>query len=946
MKGAVTLPKGGDLSIGVCLEGEISTGTYTALAIRALVDGRLVTPYEVEILARTNGGRTGTYTFYMKGLTAGTHQVKVQWRVNGGGTARLGDRSMVLRFAAPGSDIFRMTGGLGYSVSVPGGGWNDLPGLSGTVDTPWDTHLAVNIAGGFRSSGRGKRIFLRALVDNKVASPGNTVIVEDTPFEGMQSFTFYTDKLPKGKHQVRIQWMADASGSVHTPTFTVTALPNIWTFDHTGYLHLSNESAFKYTTSTSFQGIPGAGGYLPTPTRGDIVIRFAADTYVDKNKNLTVRALLDGNVMDPKALTFAFGAGSPTCDREAVFVARNVDRGLHKISIQWAVSGGKAGIGDWSLVATSATAQHPLLVTGMESKRPVGYKFGGAFSSNVVEVRNGKRCFRPGVSDNLFRAPRSVGDWFLENSRGKYFLVEAAVIGPNLKMYDEKYYREMIPDPFTKMKIEALQKADAVFDFSYYDRNGDGKVKPDELGGLVLFYQDMTFGEVRSLPAVATNDGVTLDFASGIATAYSPDLKANVEFGLFCHELCHLLIGAGDMYENGDPTAPGPFSMMDQHAGFSHLDPLHKLKAGNWFDTWDVSSDGYMEIQPVARGGRIVKLQDANSHKGEYFLVENRQKVGYDATLPTDGLAVWHCDEKRLPNWRTAVEIEPAGGPNYRYADYLFTGRVGGFDASNDVWDGSAKTNTRWHDKTPSRIGVWAIQRQENGAVRAFFDVPGPGVLAQVEHCDMGVDPFTNPTKVRIRVMNTHTALDTFKVTVNAAGWCSWTVKYLLNTPGYKPMILEVLVKPAPGSFATPVTVVVESTSNSSVKCTDTAVLHAGLRTLGAACPGCTVTLECNNPDEAGKFYDMRASFGSAPGFKAPGVGTVPLQADALFFATPHLPGIFQGFRNRLDSAGKGRSYVAIPKDNRLKGLSIYCAYITYDTQLRTVSNAVKIEIQ
>ena len=100
--------------------------------------------------------------------------------------------------------------------------------------------------------------------------------------------------------------------------------------------------------------------------------------------------------------------------------------------------------------------------------------------------------------------------------------------------------------------------------------------------------------------------------------------------------------------------------------------------------------------------------------------------------------------------------------------------------------------------------------------------------------------------------------------------------------------------------------------------------------------------LRCPAHDAANTSHEMRASFGSGPGFPVPGLGTIPLRADNLFFSTPYLPAIFQKFRNKLDAAGNGKSYVAIPADNRLKGVSLYCAYVTYDTSLRAVSNAGK----
>lgn len=56
---------------------------------------------------------------------------------------------------------------------------------------------------------------------------------------------------------------------------------------------------------------------------------------------------------------------------------------------------------------------------------------------------------------------------------------------------------------------------------------------------------------------------------------------------------------------------------------------------------------------------------------GEYFLVENRQRVGYDAALPGSGLLVWHIDETRTAGYdandnedRKLVDLEEADGQN------------------------------------------------------------------------------------------------------------------------------------------------------------------------------------------------------------------------------------------------------------------------------------------
>jgi len=946
MKGAVTLPTGGDLAVSLTLEGDVTGGTRPILYVRAIVDNQVLSPSVTKFFVRATGIRTSTTNFFARGLTPGTHKVRFQWSVSTGATAQAWDRTLVMRFARPDSPDLRLVGAEGTSLSRNGGGWLDLPGLTASIDCPWDARLVVNVSGEFLSLVAGKRVFLRAVLDGRtVASPSDQIIaIGDS--EGTRAFTFTGPKLARGQHQVQIQWATDDVSMVLFPTLTVTALPDAVN-RRTGWLQqVAPSGPRKVNTSSSYVSVPDLGGNVFVPARCDLCVRFSAESAASTNATLYIRVLVDGKPVNADNYQFCVSSDIPCQAREGVFVVRNAERGWHSVQLLWATSpSGTVYLGDRALTVTAVVGQWPLLVTAMESTRPSGYKYGGQFSSSVTEVKNGKRVFRPYVADNFWRANPGVADWFLENSGGHMYVVEAAVIGPNLKKYNEKYYRENIPNPFTEMKIEALQAADAEFDFNYYDRNRDGLVTPDELFCLVVLYQDTTFGEVRSIPQVVTQDNVTIDYGGGVATVYTPDFQKTDELGVIDHELSHLLLKTGDMYESNDPTAPGPYSIMDQHGGNGHLDPLHKLKCGKWYEPYTVTQEGYRTLRPIEQGGNVYRLEDKASHKGEYFLVENRQRFGYDTTLPGDGLAIWHCDESRLWNWRTAVEIEPACGPNYRYQDYLFTGRNPGFNALNDFWDSSTNTNARWHDQALSRIGVWAVRRiDDQGNIRAFFDLPGPGVLAEVEHREMPVDPFGNQL-VRIRVVNTGTATDQFKVTVTSAGWTSWTTQYV-QLGGYQQRILEVKVIPPETSFTTQVTVAATSTTNSAVTCTDECRLMRTLRTIGTGCPNCVVTLDCHDPAEANKFYEMRASFGSQPGFGVPGVGTVPLHADTLFFATPYLAGVFQKFQNRLDAAGNGRSYVVIPNDSRLKGVTIYCAYITYDTTLRAISNAVKIDIQ
>ena len=55
---------------------------------------------------------------------------------------------------------------------------------------------------------------------------------------------------------------------------------------------------------------------------------------------------------------------------------------------------------------------------------------------------------------------------------------------------------------------------------------------------------------------------------------------------------------------------------------------------------------GTLTLPPVETDGTIYRIE-ANDGSGEYFLLENRQRIGFDQNLYDEGLLVWHID----PDW-------------------------------------------------------------------------------------------------------------------------------------------------------------------------------------------------------------------------------------------------------------------------------------------------------
>ncbi|HUV29930.1 MAG TPA: M6 family metalloprotease domain-containing protein [Acidobacteriota bacterium] len=173
--------------------------------------------------------------------------------------------------------------------------------------------------------------------------------------------------------------------------------------------------------------------------------------------------------------------------------------------------------------------------------------------------------------------------------------------------------------------------------------------------------------------------------------------------GVFCHEWGHIL-GLADLYDlNSDSPGDGlgDWSLM---AGGSwngngqtpaHPDAFTRAQAGFVDIVW-LESNLYQVELPQVEHNRVVygMKDDPLGPSPQYWLVENRQRVGFDAELPGAGLCIYHVDEAvpvQNNRFRYRVALEQADGRN----DLTYTG---GSDAG-DSWPGS--TNNRdFHDQS------------------------------------------------------------------------------------------------------------------------------------------------------------------------------------------------------------------------------------------------------
>ena len=313
---------------------------------------------------------------------------------------------------------------------------------------------------------------------------------------------------------------------------------------------------------------------------------------------------------------------------------------------------------------------------------------------------------------------------------------------------------------------EGIRKADQIFDFKRFDRNGDGRLDPQqELAVLFIMPGGPTpFGTVR-VPAgreyptwePLVVDGVSIPL---LAEAYIGSL-ANL--GVLNHELAHLLFGSWDMYFSFYcPYAAGPYSLMDVCYTDAHLDPIHKMKLG-WLNTTVIGDSGRYEVAAVESSAHVYVLVDSTWSDKEYFIIENRQRgLRYDTALPDSGLAIWHVMtdptvyQQLLPppsvsasNWlsvsptdwgRRGIRlIRPISGPPLDNNKALWDGSdsTTGYDLLS--WDSNpAHAQLRWHDGRPSGF---AIREISPSGFRMKFTIDVPVTSVYVDRTKKGLLP-------------------------------------------------------------------------------------------------------------------------------------------------------------------------------------------------------------
>ena len=252
----------------------------------------------------------------------------------------------------------------------------------------------------------------------------------------------------------------------------------------------------------------------------------------------------------------------------------------------------------------------------------------------------------------------SMRDYYLENSYGDVHIV-GEVYGWYRMPQDYAYYVDgqrgmgRYPRNAQRMTEDALRAADVV-DFREFDNNDNGVVEAlffvhAGRGAEATGDDDMIHSHAWQVP-----QNLFLDGRRFRRYAMEPE---DGRIGVFGHELGHSFFGLPDLYDTDyNSRGIGMWSMMSGGSwGGGGNRPVH-------FDAWCKQRIGFSIPTPIVRNEENIILEPMELEDDqlitwrdgdwdeEFFLIENRQHIGFDRSLPGSGILIWHIDENRDNN--------------------------------------------------------------------------------------------------------------------------------------------------------------------------------------------------------------------------------------------------------------------------------------------------------
>jgi len=302
--------------------------------------------------------------------------------------------------------------------------------------------------------------------------------------------------------------------------------------------------------------------------------------------------------------------------------------------------------------------------------------------------------------DKIFNAERyhegsyagSVHDYFYDQSYGQFNLIFDLVyvnLPDSLVKYHSTYFHDECSQYMVDDIVDTLMTLP--IDWSQYDWNGDGYVnqllivyagKGQNAGGS----SNTVWPHQWWLSLHLKNPAIQAEGYRGYRTVTTGDKQFIIDcyccvqetvnlnsvktsFGTICHEYSHCF-GFPDFYYGGGVQTVGDWDLMDYgNYGGNGFRPCGYSAHERWLMGWltpiELSAPTTVSSVPALYDQPQAYIIRNDAHPDEYYMIENRQQTGWDASLPGNGIVVFHVDYDALI-W-PSTEVAPNSASKKRY---------------------------------------------------------------------------------------------------------------------------------------------------------------------------------------------------------------------------------------------------------------------------------------
>ena len=270
----------------------------------------------------------------------------------------------------------------------------------------------------------------------------------------------------------------------------------------------------------------------------------------------------------------------------------------------------------------------------------------------------------------------------------------------------------------------ALEALDPEVDFSQYDTDEDGTA--DMVFFLVAGHgsdysannRDYLWPHMKNFTESPVLDGVNFKLyacstnMTGEENEYYINYNNVAGIGTICHEFSHCL-GLPDFYDadgvgSGGTNLTHPMTWSVMASGFKNNNgrnpagySLFERYALGFAQPVLIEGEGTITVPALEKSNTGYRMNTAN--EGEYFIIENRQRVKWDKNLAGPGMLIWRVDSTNVEVWENNLVNS---NPNHMYYELLRAKFSGLNDSYNDPFPGVGKV-TSITNATQPNLRTW-----------------------------------------------------------------------------------------------------------------------------------------------------------------------------------------------------------------------------------------------